>query len=187
MTRLLRSLLTLAVLVIVAGYTVYLTAVAVAEPDEEARADAIVALTGGADRVATGLRLLEEGRGERLLVSGVSNMATEADIRAMAPEGATQFECCVDLDRAAIDTVGNARETAGWAHAHGYKQVLLVTDAFHMPRAQLELSRAAPDVTFIPWPTSRWGDQGVRGTVLEYAKLLVVLGREAARAARERL
>src|SRR5690606_4364230 len=112
----------------------------------------------------TALRLLEEGRGERLLISGVSDQATEADIRGMAPAGASRFECCVDLDRAAADTVGNARETADWAHAHGYERVLLVTDAFHMPRARLELAGAAPDVTFVPWPASTWGTKGVRGT-----------------------
>lgn len=184
MMRFLRSLLGLAVLAILAGYGVYLAAVATARADEAARGDAIVALTGGAARVQTALLLLEDGRGERLLISGVSTQATEADIRAMAPQDARQFECCVDLDRAAIDTVGNARETAGWAQAHGYREVLLVTDAFHMPRAQLELAAAAPDVTFIPWPATTWGDQGLRGTPLEYAKLLVVMGREATRRVR---
>jgi uncharacterized SAM-binding protein YcdF (DUF218 family) len=183
MMRLIRSLLTLAVLAVAGGYLVYLAMVAIAQPDEAASADAIVALTGGGARLQTALRLLEEGRGERLLISGVSDQATEADIRAMAPDDAARFECCVDLDRAAANTVGNARETADWARRHGYDRVLLVTDSFHMPRARLELSRTAPDVTFVPWPASKWGAKGLRGTPVEYAKLLVVLGREALRRA----
>lgn len=174
-----RWLLAVALVLIMAGYAVYLGTVATMQPQESARADAIVVLTGGSARVTTGLRLLEDGRGERLLISGVNDAATEADIRAMAPADATHFECCVDLDRAAIDTAGNARETAAWVSQRGYTTVLLVTDAFHMPRARMELSRAAPGVEFLPWPASKWGEAGVRGTLLEYAKLVFISAREA--------
>jgi len=42
------------------------------------QADAIVALTGGSlERLTTGVRLLEENKGERLLISGVNRIVTD--------------------------------------------------------------------------------------------------------------
>ncbi len=162
------------------GYIVYILAVAGMNADPQARADAIVALTGGqGQRVETALRLLEEDRGERLLISGVFAGTTAEDIRAMAPADATRFDCCVDFDRVADDTAGNARETAIWARENGYRRILLVTHAYHMPRARLELQRASPGVTFVPYPVGDWSEPGLRRTAVEYAKLLVILGREA--------
>lgn len=161
------------------GLIVYVLVIATMAPAEDPQADAIVVLTGnGGPRVQTGLRLLEEGRGERLLISGVSEEATQDDIRAMAPDNAKRFDCCVDLDRIASDTAGNARETASWAREHGYSTILLVTHASHMPRAQLELKHAAPEVEFIPHPVGGWAELGVRRTLVEYAKLVVISGRE---------
>jgi hypothetical protein len=44
-------------------------------------ADAIVALTGGSlERLETGVRLLEEKKGERLLISGVNRVVTDAEL-----------------------------------------------------------------------------------------------------------
>ena len=51
------------------GFAVFLGAAREPEP-LPARADGIVVLTGGADRIAAGLRLLEEGRAPTLLISG---------------------------------------------------------------------------------------------------------------------
>jgi uncharacterized SAM-binding protein YcdF (DUF218 family) len=179
--------MTLAVIGVALGFLAYLAALASMQPDPEARADAIVALTGSrGGRVETALQLLEEGRGERLLISGVAEAVSADDIRALAPDAAARFECCVDLDRAAIDTASNARETARWAHDHHYRRVLLVTHVYHMPRAQLELQRAAPDVEFIPWPVGDWREPGARWIVLEYGKLLVVMGRDLSERVRER-
>ncbi len=180
MLRLIRILAGLAAIAIILGYGVYLVTIANLRPPEDPRADAIVALTGGQARLETALRLLEEERGERLLISGVSAIASRADIRAMAPPGAGRFDCCVDLDRVADSTAANARETANWAREHNYNHVLLVTQAYHMPRARRELSRAAPDVNFVPYPVGAWRDAGLRRTMVEYAKLLVILGRETA-------
>lgn len=187
MGRTLRYLATLAVLAVLAGYAVYMLIVARMAPDDgaAAQAEAIVVLTGGEARVETALRLLEEGRGERLLISGVA--ASDDDIRAMGPRDAARFDCCVDLDRVADSTMSNARESARWAHEHGYRRVLLVTHVYHMPRAKLELARAAPDVEFIPWPVGDWREPGLRLSILEYSKLVVVAGREGANRLRESL
>ena len=44
------------------------------------RADGIVVLTGGEHRLSEAARLLAEGRGKRLLISGANRMATREDL-----------------------------------------------------------------------------------------------------------
>ena len=113
------------------------------------RADGIVVLTGGADRVAAGLRLLAEGRGRILLVSGVGGAAEFADLARQA--GADRaLESRVTLGRIAESTYGNALETAAWARARNLASLLVVTSDYHMPRAIAELSRALPGVALYP-------------------------------------
>src|SRR3546814_20006513 len=59
------------------------------------------------------------------------------------------FECCVDLGREAVDTRSNADETAKWVKRRGYRSIRLVTSAWHMPRARLELSARLDDDVLI--------------------------------------
>jgi uncharacterized SAM-binding protein YcdF (DUF218 family) len=62
------------------------------------------------------------------------------------------FVCCVDLGYDAIDTVGNALETAKWVRAHNYRRVLVVTSNYHMPRSLLELHRIDPETQYVGYP-----------------------------------
>jgi len=140
----------------------------------------IVALTGGGGaRIGEALTLLESGSGQRLLVSGVFQDTTPADLRAFGPDGMSRFDCCVDIGREARDTVGNAAETAEWARANGYSSVTVVTHGFHMPRALLELRQAAPEIEFRPWPVGGAFARGPRRATVEYVKFLVILGRDS--------
>jgi len=139
----------------------------IAVPSTE-KTDAIVVLTGGGARLATALRLLNENKAERLLVSGVAQTATKASLlQAVLPAmpDAVQassnwqgidlqllFDCCVDLGFEADDTAGNAAETASWAAARGYKTIRLVTANYHMPRALVEFGRYLPGFTVLPHP-----------------------------------
>jgi uncharacterized SAM-binding protein YcdF (DUF218 family) len=156
-----------------------------AEPEA---ADAIVVLTGASTlRLETGLALLQAGKGERLLVSGVNPEATRDDIQGVTKAGQRLYNCCVDLGFSATDTVGNGRETAAWADQHGYENLIVVTAAYHMPRAMLVLHAAMPDARLTPYPVAttspdmeHWWRRGidVRRVILEYDKYLVVLVRE---------
>jgi uncharacterized SAM-binding protein YcdF (DUF218 family) len=152
-------------------------------------AEGVVALTGGSSRrLQAGMRLLQEGRGRRLLISGVYRKTTREQVRqaARAVAGPT-YDCCVDLGFEAIDTVGNARETAEWARARGYDRLILVTADYHMPRALLELRGAMPNVKLTPYPVATedvdarawWKTPGgLRLMIMEYDKYLVILARE---------
>ena len=110
-----------------------------------AHADGIVVLTGGADRVGFAFRLLAQGRAPLLLVSGV---APGADLREVAASAGvpTPPAARVTLGHKATTTLGNAAETAAWAHRHGLNSLIVVTASYHMPRALALLRRALPDV-----------------------------------------
>jgi hypothetical protein len=69
-------------------------------------------LTGGSARVETGVELLMAGKGRRLLISGVNPMARVEDLRRATGGDRDLFACCVDIDHAALDTIGNAEESA---------------------------------------------------------------------------
>ena len=165
------------------------TSTPVAEP---ARADGIVALTGAGsnERLAAGVSLLEDGKAQRMLVSGVNPEASREDIRTVSKAVRRLYDCCVDLDFTAADTVGNARETADWARKLRYKSLIVVTADYHMPRAMLELRATMPDIDLRPYPVAtkvvnakRWWrtSGGARLMVVEYSKYLTILGREAVR------
>lgn len=156
------------------------------------RAQGIVVLTGAGSnqRLAAAIGLLEDGYGQRVLVSGVNPEATREDIRNVSRAVRRLYDCCVDLGFTAADTVGNARETADWAQAMRYRSLIVVTADYHMPRAMLELnavfrgSDARLQTYAVPTASlksSRWwrSPRTARLMVVEYSKYLAILGREA--------
>jgi uncharacterized SAM-binding protein YcdF (DUF218 family) len=114
------------------------------------KADAIVVLTGGAERIPEGFRLLDQGLAPRLLISGVASQAAVQDFQAMYHFTSPQDR--VSLDSVAVDTAGNARETALWLQAHNLHSVRLVTAFYHMPRSMLMFRRKMPNIHFMRHP-----------------------------------
>lgn len=157
--------------------------------DDPPTADGIVSLTGGQDeRIAAALALLEQGKAKRVLISGVSRQVTRGELQTLTGADKPLYDCCVDLGFTAANTLGNARETAEWARAKGYRTLILVTADYHMPRARLELHAAMPEAQIIPYPVAtplmqagHWwkSGEGAQRMILEYTKYLAVLTREA--------
>ncbi len=153
---------------------------------------AVVALTGGSDRIEDALDLLEKGYAGRLLITGVNPSLTRADVARLAPRLARLIECCVDLGYEARNTIGNALEARQWLAAHDLRgPVIVVTSNYHMPRALAELAHELPGVELIPFPVvserlrngAWWNDLGVaRLWAGEYVKYLVALARIQLRA-----
>jgi uncharacterized SAM-binding protein YcdF (DUF218 family) len=152
-------------------------------PDDMPRADGIVVLTGGDARLDAAADLLEHGAAKRMLVSGVSQTTTRDTLKKVMHGGAW-FDCCVDIGYAAEDTHGNAEETAGWVKQHAFKNIVLVTGRYHMPRSMREFQNLMPGVSLTPYPVdesgidlSGWWQH--RDTILllqrEYAKYLASL------------
>ena len=154
---------------------------------EPGRADAIVALTGpSAERVNAAIRLLEQDKGQRVLISGVNREVRRQELRALTPGSNRLFNCCVDLGFEAEDTTGNAQEIAAWAAAKGYDSLIVVTSDYHMPRALTEIRAAAPGIELTPYAVetpsldnSRWwkAAAAARRMTLEYMKYLAALAR----------
>jgi uncharacterized SAM-binding protein YcdF (DUF218 family) len=144
--------LCLALLLVTAGFFYFLwqvgadTASQLAEP-----ADGIVVLTGGRARVETAIDLLEDGKAKRLLISGVHRDSSSASIRRAINGNRAIFDCCVDIDKAALDTVGNAEQAAGWARQNHFDSIIVVTSDYHMPRSMIEMNRKLPGTRIIPF------------------------------------
>lgn len=167
------------VLLFLAGFVVFVARIEGREAQAGRRADGIVVLTGGSDRIVDGTNLLLEGRGRSLLITGVHPDTTLDEIMRTVPATREALECCVELGRAALNTRGNAIETAEWARAHHFRSLLVVTSAWHMPRALVELRRTMPDVALVPYPVvPRRGGEGtttlgsLRLLAFEYVKFL---------------
>ena len=118
------------------------------------KADGIVALTGGNERLDTAVALLERGVGKRLLVSGVAAETTKDTVGKMS-EGGPRFACCADIGYSAEDTHGNAEEAASWTREHHFDSLVIVTGRYHMPRTMKEFSALLPDVTLIAYPVEQ--------------------------------
>jgi uncharacterized SAM-binding protein YcdF (DUF218 family) len=123
-------------------------------PAVQPKADGIVALTGGGERLDKAAMLLENGAGKRLLISGVDLATSRHTLKAVVHGGA-HFDCCVDIDYAAEDTYGNAVQTARWARAHRFDSLVIVTARYHMPRAMHEFRSVMPDITLLAYPVAQ--------------------------------
>jgi uncharacterized SAM-binding protein YcdF (DUF218 family) len=132
-------------------------------------ADGIVALTGGAERVETALRLLSSGRAEWLLVSGIGPGPDLAALARRSGVEAAALTPRVELGRQATSTRGNAIETEAWVRSKGIHSLIVVTAWYHMPRAMTELARAMPGVVLYPMPVE---PEGSHTSGLATARLL---------------
>ncbi len=177
----------LAAVLFLGGFALFATHVSrLSTPADPPNADAIIVLTGGQARIDAALDLLKSGKGERLLISGVHPSTTSKSLQAATGADRALFSCCVDIDRAALDTIGNAEESAKWVRTHDYNRVILVTNNYHMPRSLLEMGRLLVGAELDPYPVVNTNlDNGgwvlrpaaLRVLFTEYNKYLLALAR----------
>ena len=134
----------------------------------QAKADAIVVLTGGQNRIEEGFYLFSVGRAKNLFISGVNKDVTAEELRGLW-QGAPLPACCMDIGYSATNTWGNATETKEWFEKNQIRSAFLVTSDYHMPRARLEFSYAVPDVKIYPHPVYYDRNDGT----LKFLKLLI--------------
>lgn len=148
--RTIMAVVALAVVAWVAGLLWFGATIPTAVADRATHTDAIVVLTGGSERIETGLALLDEGLAEKLFVSGVGEQVRTGDLlprtRTLRPE----LRDNITVGTAANNTPGNAVETAVWARASNVRSIRLVTAAYHMRRSLLEFHAAMPGVAIVP-------------------------------------
>lgn len=184
MNRLLRVMVLAmgaAISLLALGFILFATVVTRPPVPGDPHADGIVVLTGEGRRIAEGARLLNEGRAERMLISGVYKHTGKRALMKITGLPEQKFDCCVDLGYAALDTAGNANEARDWAATRRYATLIVVTASYHMPRSLAELSLALPTTRLIPhpivpdgFPEKRWWlNRSVTRVLLsEYLKFL---------------
>ncbi len=155
-------------------------------PSNPKVADGIIVVTGGQSRIDAAVDLLKTGKGRRLLISGVNPMAGREDLRVATGGDRSLFSCCVDIDHAALDTIGNAEESAKWVRQHAFGSVILVTNNYHIPRTMLEMRRLLQNEDLQPYPVvntrldgGSWltKPEAIRVLFTEYTKYLAALAR----------
>jgi uncharacterized SAM-binding protein YcdF (DUF218 family) len=173
----------LAGLVAFGGFLVFVYSLDRTERRPDTRTDGIVALTGGSQRIGDAIDLLAQGYATRLLISGVNERTSRDEIERLNPGQRRLFDCCVDLDYRARNTIGNAIETRRWAERNRFRSLIVVTSAYHMPRTLVELDHALPGLRKVPYavvtptmnPDSWWYQPATTRVLLsEYAKLILV-------------
>lgn len=155
--------------------------------DPDSPTDAIVVLTGGSERLTTGIDLLRRKRARKLFVSGVYRGVDVAELLKLSRQKPEEVECCIVLGYVAESTEGNAVETAAWMRREHFSSLRLVTGGYHMRRSLLEFQSAMPEVRVVPHPVfpakvkleEWWRWPGTAHLIaVEYMKYLVALVRQ---------
>ena len=141
------------------GYGAFVTKVLALAPQNPDKAtDAIIVLTGGHERIETGLDLFAEKRAPKLFISGVHEGVKMEEIAREwkgLDNGSTALPaCCMALGHQALSTIENASETKAWMEREKVHSVRLVTSPYHMPRAVMEFRSLIPDAEIIPHAVS---------------------------------
>jgi uncharacterized SAM-binding protein YcdF (DUF218 family) len=175
-----------ALVLMAAGFFWFASTIDTQEVPLERNADGIVVLTGGAGRIPDAIELLAAQHGKRLLITGVHRDTRAKEIARLTPLYSKYFTCCIDLDRSALNTFGNALETKHWATEHNFNSLIVVTSNWHMPRAMAEMQHQLPFARLIAYPVvserakaEAWWSNGesVKLLVSEYVKYLFALAR----------
>ena len=135
-----------------------------------AKTDVIVVPTGGAGRIERGLAMLRAHAAGKLFVSGVDREVRPREFAAEYKVTPGEMACCVVLGFAALDTRGNALETANWFESGHFRSLRLVTSDWHMRRSAGELEEALPNVRLVEDGVP--SEPSLRTLFVEYHKLL---------------
>ena len=163
----------LAILLIAWALGFVLFAATLPQPLGDARTDAIVVPTGSGGRIERGLDMLQLGRAQQMLVTGVDAAVQPEEFRETYAVPMRVMECCVTLGFSALDTRGNARETARWMAEREFNSLRLVTADWHMRRTEAELRDQLPaDITIVRDATR--SEVSLTTLFKEYHKLLAV-------------
>src|SRR6202011_488199 len=87
-----------------------------------------------------------------LFISGVNPHVDRVELMRVAGHAGDDDLSRIVIGHDADNTLGNARETAGWMQQEGYRSLRLVTSWYHMRRSLLEFARAMPDARIVAQP-----------------------------------
>ena len=119
--------------------------------DDTTHTGAVIALTGGRYRIAEAVNILNQGKADKLFISGVSRKSSLDDIKKRQKLNIND-ESGVSLGHQARDTIGNARETVAWLQKNNISSIRLVTSNYHVERSIAEFKARDPNLKIIPHP-----------------------------------
>tara|TARA_A100000171_G_C2125783_1_gene143428 strand:+ start:465 stop:1055 length:591 start_codon:yes stop_codon:yes gene_type:complete len=128
-----------------AGLAVFIYDMETFTPPRPRKANAIVVLTGGADRLKVGVSLLKNDLGEKLLLSGVNKKVRKKDLPVTK-------SLPIDFGYQAKSTIENAYEARRWLQQESAHSFFLVTAHYHMRRSLLEFHQRLKNIDVIPYP-----------------------------------
>ena len=151
------------------------------ELDYTTKTDAIVALTGGKNRIAESIKILNKGLSDKLFISGVSEKTSIKDIEREAKVKAID-ETKITLGKKAHNTIENASEAFEWIKNNNIEHIRLVTSYYHIPRSLQEFKLYGMRKKILPHPVYSqnvahewWKNWGTFKLIaLEYNKYAVV-------------
>ena len=150
------------------------------------KTDAVLVLTGGTNRITSGLFLMAAGSADHMMISGVAPGTTLERLLTdnnmpVEIQAVLKNHCCITLGEMATNTIQNAQETAPWIDGNNIQSVRLVTSVYHIPRALWHLKHHVNnDVDWVLHPvrpnnSSLWNLSSWEVMLREYAKLTVAL------------
>ncbi|GAA4641576.1 YdcF family protein [Pontixanthobacter gangjinensis] len=164
-----RRILALAAIIWFVGFGWF--TIALPEPVSGVKTTAVIVPTGAAGRIEHGLKVLANGEAKTMLVTGVDPEVKPGEFAAQFEVPMDVMQCCVELGFSAVDTRGNATETAEWVKQGKVKSLRLVTTDWHMRRAAYELRQTIPgDVKVVEDAVP--SEPSLRILFLEYHKYL---------------
>ena len=125
-------------------------------------ADAILVLSGGENRIAEGFRAWKEGKGKELFILGAGGDATLSSILPAGMEISPAELLRIHIEGWSGNTLENAFSAKSAVVSRGYREVILVTSDYHVPRAYLALRKVLPpgvSISVIP-VVSNWRGKG---------------------------
>ncbi len=149
--------------------------------DTDSKTDAIIVLTGGKNRISEAVKLLNQGLGNKLLISGVAQKTSLQDLKKRG-DIALQNESDVTLDKRSSNTVENAIEAMEWIKKNHISSIRLVTSNYHILRSQQEFRALDKNLKIILHPvysenvsSKWWKNEGSFFLIAsEYNKFLIV-------------
>jgi len=169
-----------------AGFVWYASSIPTSVTDNTTPTSAVVVLTGGSERIETGLQLLAGGLADKLFISGADERVKLSDLLSRFEGSEDTLAERTTVGYLAINTPGNAEETAAWVCNNEIISIRLVTASYHMRRSLWELRTAMPDLAIIPHPVfperfkqNWWRWPGTASLIArEYSKFLLAVGRQ---------
>ena len=119
--------------------------------DDSTHTDAVIALTGGRNRIPEAVNLLNQGKADKLFISGVQKDISLKEI-ASRKDVIISTDREITVDNKSKNTIENAIETTQWIEKNDIKSIRLVTSNYHIPRSLEEFKANNKNITILIHP-----------------------------------